>query len=139
MSGKRPWQILALMIMSLVGVAFGIWLSSAGFIALGCLFIGIFLLGARQLAFWLIAPSSVPSGATPSMSSRWQCLLLSVVCLFGAAVCGVGVYLWRLWPEEWQAGLVFILFGLLVLAPVTMWEAQLRRKNACANRASTTD
>jgi len=49
-------------------------------------------------------------------------------CVLGAAVCAVGVYQWRLWPEEWQAGLVFILFGLLVLAPVTIREIQFRRK-----------
>jgi len=36
--------------------------------------------------------------------------------------------LWRLWPEQWQAGLVFVLFGLLVLAPVTIKEIQSRRK-----------
>jgi multisubunit Na+/H+ antiporter MnhG subunit len=48
--------------------------------------------------------------------------------MLGAAVCALGVYLWRLWPEEWQAGLVFILFGLLVLAPVTIKEIQFRRK-----------
>ena len=30
--------------------------------------------------------------------------------------------------EEWQAGLVFVLFGLLVLAPVTIKEIQSRRK-----------
>ena len=44
----------------------------------------------------------------------------TLVYFFG--VCAVGVYLWRLWPEEWQAGLVFVLFGLLVLAPVTIKE-----------------
>jgi di/tricarboxylate transporter len=63
-----------------------------------------------------------------SLTSTWQRLLLSVICLLGAAVCAVGVYLWRLWPEEWQAGLVFILFGLLVLAPATIKEIQFRRK-----------
>jgi len=55
-------------------------------------------------------------------------VLLSTICLLGAAVCAVGVYLSWWWPEEWQAGLVFILFGLLVLAPVTLREIQLRRK-----------
>jgi hypothetical protein len=34
------------------------------------------------------------------------------------------IYLWRLW----QAGLVFVLFGSLVLAPVTIKEIQSRRK-----------
>jgi hypothetical protein len=33
-----------------------------------------------------------------------------------------------LWPEQWLAGLVFVLFGLLVLAPVTVKEIQSRRK-----------
>jgi hypothetical protein len=65
---------------------------------------------------------------------RWPILALivmvlqSVVYLLGAAVCALGIYLWRLWPAEWQAGLVFVLFGLLVLAPVTIKEIQFRRK-----------
>ncbi len=44
---------------------------------------------------------------TPPLNSWWQRLLLSVVCLLGAAACAIGVYLWRWWPEQWQAGLVF--------------------------------
>jgi hypothetical protein len=46
--------------------------------------------------------------------------------------------LWRLWPEEWQAGLVFVLFGLLVLAPVTLKEIQSRRKAQAHIQSSTT-
>jgi hypothetical protein len=38
------------------------------------------------------------------------------------------IYLWRLWLEQWQAGLVFVLFGLHALAPVTIKEIQSRRK-----------
>ena len=75
-----------------------------------------------------MAPFKAPSDITPPPISRGQRLLLSVICLLGAAVCAVGVYLWRLWPEQWQAGLVFVLFGLLVLAPVTIKEIQSRRK-----------
>jgi len=75
-----------------------------------------------------MATFKAPSDITPPLTLRWQRLLLSVICLLGAAVCAVGVYLWRLWPEQWQAGLVFILFGLLVLAPVTIKEIQSRRK-----------
>ena len=43
--------------------------------------------------------------------------------------------LWWWWPEQWQAGLVFVLFGLLVLLPVTIKEIQSRRKsyNLAAN------
>jgi hypothetical protein len=37
--GRRRWQILVLMVMSLVGVAFGIGLFRAGFTILGCLYI----------------------------------------------------------------------------------------------------
>jgi len=62
------------------------------------------------------------------MTSKWEWPFLSVICLLGAAVCAVEVYLWRLWPEEWQAGLVFIQFGSLVLATVTIEEIQSRRK-----------
>jgi hypothetical protein len=115
--------------MSLIGVVLGIWLTWLGFIGLGSLFIGVFLWRAQQFALWLIAPNQVPSDFTPPLISSWQRLLLSVVCLLAAGVCAVGVYLWRSWPEEWQAGLTFVLFGLLVLAPVTVREVQLRRNS----------
>jgi hypothetical protein len=114
--------------MALIGVCFGIWLFREGFIALGCLWMVVFVWRAQQFAVWFITPSKAPSDITPPLTSRWQRLLLSVICLVGAAVCAVGVYLWRLWPEHWQDGLVFILFGLLVLAPVTIKEIQSRRK-----------
>lgn len=128
MTGSRRWQILALITMALVGVGFGIWLFRVGFVALGCAWGGVFLWRGQQFAVWFIAPARAPSDFTPPLISRWQSLLLSVVCLLGAAVCAVGVYLWRLWPEQWQAGLVFVLFGLLVLAPVTIKQIQSRRK-----------
>ena len=126
--GSRRWQILALMTMALVGVGFGIWLLLQGFVSLGCICIGVFLWRGQQFTVWFIAPVKAPSDVTPPLTSTWQRLLLSVICLLGAAVCAVGVYLWPLWPEEWQAGLVFVLFGLLVLAPVTIKEIQFRRK-----------
>ncbi len=75
---------------------------------------------------------------TPPLNSWWQRLLLSVVCLLGAAACAIGVYLWRWWPEQWQAGLVFVLFGLLVLAPVTIKEIQFRRKALAHIESPTT-
>ena len=115
--------------MSLVGVTLGIWLTRAGFIGLGSLFIGVFLWRAQQFSLWLIAPSGVPSDVTPPLTSSWQRILLSIVCLLGAGVCAVGVYLWRVWPGEWQAGFAFVLFGLFVLAPVTVREIQLRRNS----------
>jgi len=127
MIGTRRWQIVALIVMSLVGVVLGVWLFRAGFTILGCVFIGVFLWRGQQFAVWLLAPARAPSDVAPPLSSSWQRLLLSIVCLLGAAVCAVGVYLWRLWPEQWQAGLVFLLFGLLVLAPVTIKEIQLHR------------
>jgi hypothetical protein len=43
MIGTRRWQILALIVMSLVGVVFGVWLFRAGFTIHGCIFIGLFL------------------------------------------------------------------------------------------------
>ena len=98
--GRRRWQILALIGMSLVGVAFGIWLFRTSFTILGCLYIGVFLWRAQQFAVWLIAPARAPSDVTPPLNSWWQRLLLSVVCFLGAAVCAIGVYVWRWWPEE---------------------------------------
>ena len=119
MIGTRQWQILGLILMALIGVGLGFWLLRAGYTTLGCVWVGVFLWRGQQFSIWFIAPSSAPSDTTPSLTSRWQRLLFSIACFLGAAVCAVGVYLWRLWPEEWQAGLVFVLFGLLVLAPVT--------------------
>jgi hypothetical protein len=127
MVGSRRWQILALMTMALVGVGFGIWLLGAGFITLGCVWIAVFLWLGQQFAVWMIAPVKAPSDVTLPLTSKWQRFLLSVICLLGAAICAVGVYLWRLWPEQWQAGLVFVLFGFLVLTPVTVKEIQFRR------------
>jgi hypothetical protein len=126
--GSRRGQILALLAMALAGVCFGIWLFRDGFIELGCLWIALFVWSAQQFAVWLIAPFRAPSDVTPPLTSGGQRLLLSVICVLGAGVCAVGVYLWHMWPEEWQAGLVFILFGLLVLAPVTVKEIQSRRR-----------
>ena len=114
--------------MALVGVGFGIWLLRAGFVTLGCFWIGVFLWRGQQFAVWFVAPVRTPSDVTPPLTSTWQRLLLSIACLLGAAICALGVYLWRLWPDQWQAGLVFILFGLLVLAPVTIKGVQFRRK-----------
>jgi hypothetical protein len=128
MIGRRQWQTLGLILMALIGVGLGIWLLHEGYTTLGCLCVGVFLWRGQQFSVWLIAPSSAPSDTTSPLTSRWQRLLLSIVCVLGAAVCAVGVYLWRLWPEQWQAGLVFVLFGLLVLAPVTIKEIQSRRK-----------
>jgi hypothetical protein len=127
MVGSRRWQILGLITMAVVSVGFGIWLLRAGFITLGCVWIGVFLWRGQQFAVWFIAPVKSPSEVTAPLTSTWQRLLLSIICLLGAAICTVGVCLWRLWPEQWQAGLVFVLFGLLVLAPVTIKEIQSRR------------
>jgi hypothetical protein len=113
--------------MSIVGVAFGIWLLRAGFVVIGSAFVGIFLWRAQQFVVWLIVPASAPSQATPPLSSPRQKILLSIICLLGAAVCVIGLYLCILLPDEWQAGLVFVLFGLVVLIPVTIWEIQNRR------------
>jgi hypothetical protein len=128
MVGSRRWQILALITMALIGVGFGIWLFRAGFITLGCVWIGAFLWRAQQFVVWFIAPVRAPSDVTAPLTSTSQRLLLAIICLLGAAICAVGVYLWRLWPEQWQAGLVFLLFGLLVLVPVTIKDIRFRRR-----------
>lgn len=91
--GSRQWQTLALIAMALFGVGFGIWLLRKGFAALGGLFVGLFLWRVQQFVVWFIAPARAPSDVTPPLTSRWQPLLLSIVCLLGAAVCAVGVYL----------------------------------------------
>src|SRR6267142_7038973 len=109
---RRRWQVLSLIIMSLVGVGLGVWLFRAGFVLLGSVYIGLFLWRGQLFAIWLIGPGTVPSDVTPPLNFWWQRLLLSIVSLLGAVVCAIGVYLWQWWPEQWQAGLVFILFGL---------------------------
>lgn len=138
MVGNRRWQILALIAMALVGIFGGIWLLRAGFNTLGCVCICVFLWRGHQFAVWFIAPRLAPSDVSHPFTSWWQRLLLSIVCLLGAAVCAIGVYLWRLWPQEWQAGLVFILFGLIVLAPVTITEIRFRRKSLANVHSPTT-
>src|SRR5579863_3266918 len=101
----RTWKISCLVVMSLVGVILGIWVTRLGFIGLGSLFIGVFLWRAQQFSLWLIVPNRVPSDVASPLISSWQRLLLSIVCLLGAGLCMIEVYLWRLWSEEWQAGL----------------------------------
>lgn len=128
MAAHRKWQICALITMALIGIAFGIWLFRVGFISLGCFWIGVFLWRGQQFLVWLAVPAKAPSEVILRFTSIWQRLLLSIICLLGAAICALGVYLWHWWPEEWQAGLVFILAGLLVLAPVTVREIQLRKR-----------
>lgn len=128
MARNPRWKILALIAMALVGIGLGIWLVWRDFVTIGCLWIGVFLWRAQQFAVWFITPAKAPSDTTPPLTSKWQRFLLSIVCLLGAAICAVGVYLSHLWPEQWQAGLVFVLFGLLVLAPITIKEIQSRRR-----------
>jgi uncharacterized integral membrane protein len=125
---RQRWQVWTLIGMSLVGVTFGIWLCWADFPFIGSLWLGVFLWWARQLAVGLVASRKISTDIAPPLSSWLDRLLLWVICLLGMAVCAVGVYVWRLWPEEWPAGLVFLLFGVLILAPATIREIQLRRK-----------
>jgi hypothetical protein len=125
---RQQWQVWTLIGMSLVGITFGIWLCWADFPFIGSLWLGVFLWWARQLVVGLVAPRKIPSEVAPTLTSWWERLTIGVICLLGIVVCAVGIYLWRSWPEEWQAGLVFLLFGLLILTPVTLREIQLRRR-----------
>jgi hypothetical protein len=127
MSNGRRWKTLVLIAMSIIGIGLGFWLFREGFIILGCIWVAVFLWRGQQFVLWLIVPRLAPSDTTPPLGSRWQRFLLSIVCLLGAAVCAIGIYLWRLWPDQWQAGLVFVLFGLLVLVPVTIKEIRVLR------------
>jgi peptidoglycan/LPS O-acetylase OafA/YrhL len=123
--------------MALIGVSLGIWLLRAGYTTFGRIWTCVFLWRAQRFGVWLIGPDVAPSGVTPHLASKRQRFLLSGICILGATVCAVGVYLWCLWPKEWQAGLVFILFGLLVLIPVTIKEIQSRRKMLALTEPST--
>jgi hypothetical protein len=71
------------------------------------IFKAIRITGMIVFACWAL------SSAARALPSMWQRLLLSIVGL-------LGIYLWRSRPEQGQAGLVFVLFGLPVLAPVTI-------------------
>jgi len=133
MLSSRRLKILGLITMAFVGIGFGIWLVRREFVTLGSLWIGVFVWRAQQFTVWFLSPVKAPPDTTGPLTSKWQRLLLSIVGLLGAGVCGVGVYLSVLWPEEWQAGLVFVLFGLIVLAPITMKEIQSRRKSLHAS------
>jgi hypothetical protein len=127
MSGRRK-QIVALMAMVTAIIGLGIWLILADFVGLGCFFVAVFLWRLQQLAIWLIAPEKAPSVTSQPITSKWHRLLLSVICIVAAGVCSLGIYLWWWWPEQWQAGLVVILFGLAVLAPVTVQEIRFRKR-----------
>ena len=124
---SRRWKILALIAMATIGIGFGVWLLRRGFVTLGCLWVGLYLWRARQFAVWFATPAKAPSDVAPPLTARWQRVLLSIIGLLGGAVCAVGVYLSYLWPDQWQAGLVFVLFGLAILAPITLKEIQSRR------------
>ncbi|MCI0352982.1 MAG: hypothetical protein L0Z53_26470 [Acidobacteriales bacterium] len=117
-----------LVAMSLIGVGFGIWLLRVGEVLSGSLSLGLWLFNGQRFAIWLIVPAAAPSDGQRGISSRWQRVLLVVVCFLAAAVFATGVYLWHWWPEQWQAGLVFILFALVVLGPVTVTEIRFRKK-----------
>ena len=133
MFDSRRLKILALITMTLVGIGFGIWLVRREFVTLGCVWVAVFVWRAQQFTVWFLSPVKAPSDTTAPLTSKWQRLLLSIVGLLGAAVCGVGVYLSLLWPEQWQAGFAFVLFGLIVLAPITIKEMQSRRKSSHAS------
>jgi len=133
MLSSRRLKILGLITMAFVGVGFGIWLVRRQFVTLGSVWIGVFVWRAQQFAVWFLSPIKAPSDTTAPLTSKWQRLLLLIVGLLGATVCGAGVYLSLLWPEQWQAGFVFVLFGLIVLAPITMKEIQSRRKSSHAS------
>jgi len=128
MPRKRSGPILLLLTMSLIGVSFGIWLLRVGEVLLGCWWLGLWLFNAQRFAIWLIVPAAAPWDVPRGISSRVQRVLFAVVCLLAAAVFATGVYLWYWWPEQWQAGLVFILFAFIVLGPVTVTEIRFRKK-----------
>jgi hypothetical protein len=124
---QNTFLLIGLLIgISCAGVGLGFWLFHAGFVLLGCIEIGVWLWNAQRFALWLLAPPKTATIEQPL--GRAQRLLLALLCLVAAGVSAWGVYWWYLSPEDWQAGLVFILFGLIVLIPVTMKEVRLRRK-----------
>ena len=110
--------------MSFVGVELGVWLFRKGEVILGSAFIALWLWNEHRFALWLTVPRT--PAVTQPLGSFWERLSLTIACFLAAGICGVGAYFWRLWPEQWQAGFVFILFGLIVLIPVTIREIQLR-------------
>lgn len=50
-------------------------------------------------------------------SKRWLLYLRWVLFAVAAGISSVGVYFWWLDTRDWQAGLVLILFGCIVLIP----------------------
>jgi hypothetical protein len=51
-------------------------------------------------------------------------ILISLAC----GVSGIGAYLCYWWPQQWQAGFIFVLFGMIVIVPVTFQEIRFRRR-----------
>ena len=118
---------MVLLGLAVVGFVFGLWLFKAGFVLLGCMYMALWLWNANRFAFWLMLPVDRSVSELPlAASTRAQRVVLAVICLAVACVSAVGVYIWYVSPVDWQAGLVFILFGMIVL-PVTVTEIRLRR------------
>jgi hypothetical protein len=133
---NRNSLIVSMLIaLSLVGIGFGIWLFWARFVLLGCLYMGVWLWNAQRFALWLLSPRAPAVADVPQSFGRVQRTVLAIVCLIAAGISGWGGYWWYFSPEDWQAGLVFILFGVLIFAPVTVREIQLRRNpHHCGNK-----
>lgn len=124
---NRSWIILPLVLMSLVAIGLGVWLCFRGQALLGCFWIGAWLYAAQRYSIWLIAPGTAPRESRPAFVSMTQRLLFGSVTFGAAAVSAIGVYLCYWWPEEWQAGFVFVLLGLIVLLPVSVTEVRFRK------------
>src|SRR5581483_9376217 len=97
MSVKRNTSALVacLILLSLVGVGFGVWLFRAHFVLLGCLYIGVWLWNAQRFALWLVTPTQSTT-PTPNALGGIQPVILAIVCLAAAGISSWGAYWWYL-------------------------------------------
>jgi len=62
------------------------------------------------------------------MKSITESIIRKILIGLACVVSGIGAYLCYWWPEEWQAGFVFVLFGMIVIIPVVVQEVRFRRR-----------
>jgi hypothetical protein len=65
--------------------------------------------------------------ADTGMKNTTESIVRKILIGLACTVSGIGVYLCYWWPEEWQAGLVFVLFGMIVIIPGTINEIRFRK------------
>jgi hypothetical protein len=65
----------------------------------------------------------------PAMKKSTESAIRKTLIGLACGVSGIGAYLCYWWPRQWQAGFVFVLFGMIVIIPVTVQEIRFRKRS----------